>query len=339
MGHGAKTSRIDRSDRINRENLRKRKSLLENFRLKVFRVVAAHLNFSRAAEELLLSQPAVTLQIRALEEDLGVPLFDRRGGQIILTPGGQALLPYAEKLKEISDEALAAVTAASGMQAGNLSLGASQTIGQYLLPKFVACFLHENPRVNITAMSGNSDQMLEALITHKIQLALIEGPALRKDVHIEAFMEDQMVLAVPASHEWADTEIELDMLKNAPLLMREFGSGSRRVIESALARCGIKRKDLQVRMELDSTEGLLSAVEADLGVTFVSQWAARNHLALKTIKLVHVRGLKLSRKFSLAYPTGPVPTGTAAAFRSYLLALSREWKPRPAKTVKHGKTR
>jgi DNA-binding transcriptional LysR family regulator len=312
---------------------------VENFRLKVFRVVAAHLNFSRAAEELLLSQPAVTLQIHTLEEYLGVPLFDRRGGRITLTPGGQALLPYAQKLKDLSDEAFTAVASASGMQVGSLSIGASQTIGQYLLPNFVACFLHENPRVNITAMSGNSDEMLEALIAHRIQLALIEGPALRKDVHIEAFMEDQMVLAVPASHEWADTEIELDMLKNAPLLMREFGSGSRRVVENALARCGIKRKDLHVRMELDSTEGLLSAVEAGLGVTFVSQWAARNHLALKTIRLAHVRSLKLSRKFSLAYPTGPAPTGTAAAFRSYLLALSQEWKPRSAKTVRHDKAR
>ena len=312
---------------------------MENFRLKVFRVVAAHLNFSRAAEELLLSQPAVTLQIRALEEELGVPLFDRKGGQITLTPGGLALLPYALKLKDVSDEALAAVILASGMQAGSLALGASQTIGQYLLPNFVAGFLHDNPRANITAMSGNSDQMLEALIAHKIQLALIEGPALRKDVHVEPFMEDRIVLAVPASHEWAETEIEVDMLRNAPLLMREFGSGSRRVVENALSKCGIKRKDLHVRMELDSTEGLLSAVESGLGVTFVSQWAARNHVALNTIKLVHVRDLKLSRKFSLAYPTGPVPTGTAAAFRAYLLALSRERLSGTAKIEKRSRTK
>ena len=312
---------------------------MENFRLKVFRVVAAHLNFSRSAEELLLSQPAVTLQIRALEEEMGVPLFDRKGGQITLTPGGLALLPYALKLKDVSDEALAAVTLASGMQAGCLALGASQTIGQYLLPNFVAGFLRDNPRANITAMSGNSDQMLEALIAHKIQLALIEGPALRKDVHVEPFMEDRIVLAVPASHEWAETEIEVDMLRNAPLLMREFGSGSRRVIENALSKCGIRRKDLHVRMELDSTEGLLSAVESGLGVTFVSQWAARNHVALNTIKLVHVHDLKLSRKFSLAYPTGPVPTGTAAAFRTYLLALSRERLSSTTRIGKRSRTR
>src|ERR1700760_1134440 len=139
---------------------------MENFRLKVFRCVAHHLNFSRAAEELLLTQPAVTQQIKALEEECGVPLFDRSGGHITLTPGGQALLPYAEKLKIISDEALAAVASASGRNAGQLAIGASQTIGQYLLPNLVAGFLRGNPRITITAVSGNSDAMLEALSAH-----------------------------------------------------------------------------------------------------------------------------------------------------------------------------
>jgi LysR family transcriptional regulator, transcriptional activator of the cysJI operon len=301
---------------------------MENFRLKVFRAVALHLNFSRAAEELLLTQPAVTQQVKALEEECGVPLFDRSGGHITLTPGGQALLPYAEKLKIISDEAFAAVASASGRNAGQLAIGASQTIGQYLLPNLVAGFLRENPRVTVSAMSGNSDEMLETLVSRHIQLALIEGPALRKDIHVEPFMEDHMVLVVPASHEWADNQINVSMLKDAPLLMREFGSGSRRVVENALTEAGIKKKELNTRMELDSTEGLLSAVEAGLGVTFVSRWAVRNQLALGTLKLARVRGLKLSRMFSIAYPAGPEPTGNAGVFRKFLLARSMELMPR-----------
>jgi DNA-binding transcriptional LysR family regulator len=301
---------------------------MENFRLKVFRVVATHLNFSRAAEELLLTQPAVTQQIKALEDEYGVPLFDRSGGRIALTPGGAALLPFAEKLKAISDEAFAAVASAAGKHGGKLALGASQTIGQYLLPKLVAGFLRENPRISITAASGNSDAMLEALVAHRIQLALIEGPALRKDIHVEPFMEDQMVFVVPASHEWADHEIDISLLKAAPLLMREFGSGSRRVVENALAKAGLKKKEINVRMELDSTEGLLSAVEAGLGVTFVSRWAVRNQLSLGTLKLARVRNLKLSRMFSLAYPAGPAPTGSAGAFRAFLLSQSNELTPR-----------
>lgn len=301
---------------------------MENFRLKVFRVVATHLNFTRAAEELLLTQPAVTQQIKALEDEYGVPLFDRSGGRISLTAGGQALLPFAEELKAISDEAFAAVANASGKQGGQLAIGASQTIGQYLLPNLVAGFLRENPRVAFTAMSGNSDAMLEALIAHRIQLALIEGPALRKDIHVEPFMEDQMVLVVSSSHEWADHDVDISMLKEAPLLMREFGSGSRRVVESALAQAGLKKKELNTRMELDSNEGLLSAVEAGLGVTFVSRWAVRNQLSLGTLKLARIRGLKLSRMFSLAYPAGPAPSGNAGAFRTFLLARSMDLTPR-----------
>src|SRR5271170_1329272 len=249
--------------------------MIENFRIRVFRAVAQHLNFSRAAEELLLTQPAVTQQIKALEDEYGVPLFDRSGGRIALTSAGKSLLPYANQLKEIADEAYEAVTGAAGNKGGKLALGASQTIGQYLLPNLVAAFLGENPRVAVTAISGNTDAMLEALAARRIQLAMVEGPGLRKDLHIEHFMEDQMVLVVPASHEWADHEITLEEFKSAPLLMREFGSGSRRVVERALAKAGLKKKDIHTTMELDSTEGLLSAVEAGLGITFVSRWAVR----------------------------------------------------------------
>ncbi len=305
---------------------------MENFRLKVFRVVARHLNFTRAAEELLLTQPAVTQQIKALEGQYGLPLFDRVGGRISLTAAGAALLPYAEQLKALSDQAFEAVTGTSGAHAGTLTLGASQTIGQYLLPNFVAAFLREHPRVVVTAVSGNTDAMLDAVAEHRVQLALIEGPGLRKDLHIEPFMEDQMVLIVPASHEWAGQTIHIQSLCQAPLLMREFGSGSRRVIESALARAGLRKKDLRTVMELDSTEGQLSAVEAGLGVTFVSQWSVRHQLALRTLGIARVKGLKLTRKFSLAYPSGPLPSGNAEAFRSFILAHSRSSQPSQAST-------
>ena len=301
---------------------------MEKFRLKVFRAVARHLNFTRAAEELLLTQPAVTQQIKALEEEYGLPLFDRSGGHIALTPAGAGLLPYAEQLKALSDEAFAAVTSIAGGYAGKLALGASQTIGQYILPNLIAAFLREQPRVAVTAISGNSDAMLEAVVALRVQLALVEGPALRKDVHVQPFMEDQMVLVVPSSHEWADQQIPLASLRDAPLLMREFGSGSRRVIENAFSRAGLKKRDLKTTMELDSTEGLLSAVEAGLGVTFVSRWAVRNQLALGTLRLARVEGLHLSRMFSLAYPAGPKPLGAVGAFHQFVLARAHDSTPR-----------
>ena len=303
--------------------------MLENFRIRVFRAVAHHLNFSRAAEELLLTQPAVTQQVKTLEDELGVPLFDRSGGRITLTAGGKVLLPLADQMKQISDQAFAAVAETSGEQAGELAVGASQTIAQYLLPNFIAGFIKAHPRIRIVARSGNTEAMLDALVAHQIHLALIEGPDRRKDLNIEPFFQDHMVLVVPTNHEWADQEVDIEALKQQPLLMREFGSGSRRVVEKALVAAGLQKKDLRIQMELDSTEGLLSAVEAGLGVTFVSRWAVRNQLSLGTLKIARVRGLKLSRQFSIAYPAGPAPTGNVGAFHRFLLSTSLELTPRP----------
>ena len=145
---------------------------IENFRLIVFRIVAKHSSFSRAADELLLTQPAVTQQIKALEEQFGIPLFQRGGGRISLTPGGVALLPFAEKIRVLSEQAVAAVANAYGQKAGEISVGASQTIAQYLLPAFLAAFLGSNPQVRVTARSGNTDQMLAALVSGDVQIAL-----------------------------------------------------------------------------------------------------------------------------------------------------------------------
>ena len=303
--------------------------MLENFRIRVFRTVARHLNFSRAAEELLLTQPAVTQQVKALEDELGVPLFDRSGGRITLTAGGKVLLPLADQMRDISDQAFTAVAETSGEQAGELAVGASQTIAQYLLPNFIAGFIKVYPRIRIVARSGNTEAMLDALVAHQIQLALTEGPEQRKDLNIEPFFQDHMVLVVPTNHEWADHEVDIEALKQQPLLMREFGSGSRRVVEKAIVAARLKKKDLRIQMELDSTEGLLSAVEAGLGVTFVSRWTVRNQLSLGTLKIARVRGLKLSRQFSIAYPAGPAPAGNVGAFYRFLLSTSLELAPRP----------
>ncbi len=301
---------------------------MENFRLKVFRTVAHHLNFRRAAEELFLSQPAVTQQIKALEDEIGLPLFDRAGGRVVLTPVGTILFGYAQKLKLLAEEAAQAIAEESGSTIGRLSLGASQTIGQYLLPNLMAGFLRENPRVELTAMSGNTDTVLEALTSHSIDLALIEGPALRRDIVVEPFMEDHMVLVAPAGHEWTEHEIKIGTLAAGPLLMREQGSGSRRVVEQALEHVGLRLRDLRIPMTLDSTEGLLSAVEAGLGSAFVSRWAIRNQLTLGTLKIVRVKGLQLPRMFSIAYPTGPVPSGNAGAFHRFVLSRSNSLTPR-----------
>jgi len=305
---------------------------MENFRLKVFRTVARHRNFRIAAEDLLLTQPAVTQQIKALESELDTALFDRSGGKITLTPAGLALLPFVERLAALADEARQAVAATSGRKAGKLTLAASQTIGQYLLPKLIAAFLADNPRVEVHVISGNTQAVLEAVLDHKTtaraDLGLIEGPAMRQDVHLTPFMQDHMVCIVPAGHEWANEDVSLDQLQQATYLTRELGSGSRRIVEQALEAAGVRVKDLRIRMTFDSTEALLSAVEAGLGIAFVSRWAVRSQLALGTLQTARIRGLQLARMFSIALPVGPEPGGLTGAFHRFLLERAESLAPR-----------
>src|SRR3984885_3324134 len=302
--------------------------VMENFRLRVFRAVAHRLNFRMAAEELLLTQSAVTQQIKALESELDVPLFDRAGGRVSLTPAGAALLPFAERLAALSEEAREAVASTAGGSAGRLALGASQTIGQYLLPKLIAGYLQENPKVEISVLGGNTQTILEALVEHKVQLCLIEGPAMRRDVQVDPFMQDHMVCVVPAGHEWADEEIDVKELQQTKLVTRELGSGSRRIVEQAFEKAGLDLKKLRLVMTFDSTEGLLSAVEAGLGIAFVSRWAVRNQLALGTLRVARVRGLNLARMFSLATVAGPEPAGIARAFHRFVLERAEGLAPR-----------
>jgi DNA-binding transcriptional LysR family regulator len=205
-----------------------------------------------------------------------------------------------------------------------------------LLPRLIAGFLQENPKVQISVMGGNTQTILEALAEHRVQICLIEGPAMRRDVQVEPFMEDHMVCVVPAGHEWADEEVDVKELQQALLVTRELGSGSRRIVEQALERAGLEVKKLRLAMTFDSTEGLLSAVEAGLGIAFVSRWAVRNQLALGTLKLTRVRGLNLARMFSLATSAGPEPAGIVRTFQRFVLERAEGLTPRATGRSKRG---
>jgi DNA-binding transcriptional LysR family regulator len=293
---------------------------LANFRLKVFRAVAEQRSFRRAGEQLYLSQPAVTLQIKALEEDLGVSLFDRTGVHIALTRAGEVLLAYVRRIDDLLSEADQALAALGGTTGGELRLGVSTTISQYVLPRMLGEFRREYPQVRVSVQSGNTEEIVTALEEQRVGLGLIEGPARRRDVHAEAFLDDELVLMVPASHEWAGgTRVQAKQLIGVPLLMREQGSGTRRVVELALERAGVKLKALSIALELDSTEAIKSAVEAGLGVGFASRWATYKEVEMGTLRVVEIDGLRVLRQFSLVYPSGPEPQGPMAAFRRFAL--------------------
>ena len=291
---------------------------LENFRLKVFRAVAEQLNFRRAAERLFLSQPAVTLQIKALENDLGVRLFDRSAGRISLTSHGELLLDYAKKLASLAAEAEQQLGAQDGNVRGELSLGVSTTIAQYVLPRLLVAFLDEHPQVQFSLRSGNTREIVELLLDSQVAIGLIEGPARERGVHTEPFMEDELVLI--ARPDFRSNQLSRAQLLACNLLMREQGSGSRRVVETALRNAGFKLKCFNKVMDLDSTEAIKSAVEAGFGVGFVSRWAISKELELGALRMVEVAGLKVTRHFSLLSRTGPELQGPPAAFRAFAIA-------------------
>jgi LysR family transcriptional regulator, transcriptional activator of the cysJI operon len=294
---------------------------LENFRLKVFRAVAEHLNFRIAAEHLFLTQPAITLQIKALEDDLGVRLFDRAANRVSLTPQGLLLRGYAEKIATLLTQAEQEISTEDGKVSGDLSLGVSTTIAQYVLPRLLGAFLDEHPRVQFSVHSGNTSQIVQLLMENKLPIGLIEGPTRDRGIRAEPFMEDELVLITPPAFE--SSHLSRDRLVASNLLMREHGSGSRHVVETALEKAGLRLKSFKKVMNLDSTESIKSSVEAGLGIGFVSRWAISKELELGALKLAEVPGLRITRHFSLISRTGPKPQGPAAAFRTFALGRAR----------------
>lgn len=299
---------------------------LENFRLVVFRAVAEQRSFRKAAEELYLTQPAVSLQVKALENDLGVQLFDRSATSAQLTAAGTILLDYSRRVQKLLAHAEAKIAALSGNHAGQLTLGASTTIAQYVLPRMLGEFCAKNPRVLPALISSNTEGIVEAVREGRVALGLIEGPPRSREVQTEPFLRDELLLIAPAAHEWAELRsITCGDLAGAPLLMRERGSGSRRIVEIALERHGIKRRALHIVMELDSTEAIKSAVEAGLGVGFISRWAIAKDLRLgHNFKIVEINGLRLHRDFLMVMAKGPELQGPALEFRRFLIARAGE---------------
>jgi len=288
---------------------------VEPFRLRVFRIVAEELSFTRAAERLFLTQPAVTMQVKNLEEDLGLRLFDRTGQRIALTAAGTALLDYARRIAALCADAERDLAALKGETRGRLALGASTTIAQYLLPRLAGQFLAAFPVIELSILSGNTEEVVGALVEGRIALGLIEGPPNRADVKCQPFVEDEIVLVVPPSHEWAGMDsVDSAAIRSAKVILRERGSGTRQVVEDALKRARIDARKLHIALELDSTESIKSAIEAGIGIGFVSRWALAREVALGLLRVVPVRGLRIRRHFQFVFCAGPTPAGIEGEF-------------------------
>jgi DNA-binding transcriptional LysR family regulator len=294
--------------------------LLENFRLKVFRAVAEHLSFRKAGEALYLTQPAVTLQIKALEEELATKLFERSASGVTITEAGKVLLQYAGQMHQLADEAQVRLAALKGETTGELVLGASTTIAQYVLPSLLADFSRIYPAIRLQVFSKNTEDVAEGVANGRFALGLIEGPPKRRDLRIQPWFDDELLLVVPAGHEWAVLGvIAAEALVGAPLVMRELGSGSRHVVEDGLQKAGIRLGSLRVVMELDSTEAILSCIEAGLGVGFVSEWALVRRADSHRLAVLRLSGGKIGRTFALVSTQGPELHPSTIAMQRFLL--------------------
>ncbi|QNI35678.1 LysR family transcriptional regulator [Edaphobacter albus] len=304
--------------------------MIENFKLHVFRVVADSLNFSKAAEELHLTQPAITSQVRTLEEGLGIALFDRIGRNAKLTPAGATLLHYVRQIEILTNEAVAALAPFGIKEGSELNIGASHTIGNYLLPKILPKMLGEWPKLRIHVSTGSSSDVLNALINHEVSVGLIEAPAHRPDLKIERFFEDELCLILPLNHRWAKKSIlRAAEIIQEPILLREAGSGMRRFVEEYLERNGVLRQQLHTTIDLNSTEAIISSVEAGLGIGFAPRMALEKSLRAGAVKVIALENGPISRELSIVLLGGPVNGGPLTELLNLLRSLSRISMPKP----------
>ncbi len=285
--------------------------------LQVFRSVARHRSFSRAAEDLVISQPAVSAQIKSLEQVLGVPLFQRTGRGVELTEAGRQLLPYAERLLDLLDEALAAVHELRCAQRGQVRVAASTTAGIYVVPKALGAFHRAYPGVELSLDVLNRFAVQQRLLAGDADVAimgLIEDP---QDLEIEQFLPNELVvIASPRHHLARRHQIPLDEIAREPFLVREIGSGTRADMERIFAEAGLSPR---VAMELRSNGAIKQAVAADLGIAVMPRDAIGLEVETGRLIVLDVQGFPVRRWWSLVRRAGRTPSAAADALWNFLL--------------------
>ncbi|HAT50465.1 MAG: LysR family transcriptional regulator [Nitrospirae bacterium] len=271
-------------------------------RLRVFHAVAKHLSFTRAAEELYLTQPAVTFQIRQLEEHFNTRLFDRHHNRISLTEAGETVFDYAERILELYRETEKAVNEMTGETRGIIKLGASTTIGEYLLPPILSGY-HENfPRVQIRLSVDNTSLVVRKLEDATIDMGMVEGPVSNKNIAVAPCFEDELVVIFAPGHPFESMEeIPLAKLKEYPFVSREEGSGTRMVISEHLGKGGLSYDQLDMILELGTTESVKAAVEGGVGFSIISSVALRKELQLNSLRIGRIKGIRFKRLLNFVF--------------------------------------
>jgi DNA-binding transcriptional LysR family regulator len=269
--------------------------------LLIFHKVAEHQHFTRAAEALYISQPAVSKQVHELEKTLGQALFVQIGRHVHLTEAGRTLFDYTQRIFALSDEAELVLEELHELKRGRLVVGASTTIGTYLLPQLLGSYRQRYPHIELTLTIANASEIQERLVQNRVEIGFIEGAVTHEDLGARVWRQDQLVLIAPAATPLlAQQPLTIEALAHEAFILREAGSGTRTVLEEALARRGLP--PLSPSLELGSTEAIKNAVAAGLGISFVSEHTIQLERAAQLVVVVPLEDFTVTRSLSLVYP-------------------------------------
>ena len=287
---------------------------MDTRQLASFCAVVDHESFSQAAEQLGVTQPAVSLQIRSLEKRLGRRLLDRSGRRVEPTEAGQRLYRSAQRMLALEEQLVEEVADASeGELAGTLQLGASTGPGGSVVPLLLCEFQHANPTVGVALTVSDTQTIVDQVAGRELAAGIVGAARRHRGVTFEPLFRDQVVLACPPGHAFAGRTISLDELQAEPLMVMQEGAGVRQVIDDALRAAGLRHR-LDVKLELGLQESVKSAVAAGHGVSFISRSAIEAELSTGAIASARVEGLDPAREISLATATGRTLPRNAAAF-------------------------
>lgn len=290
-----------------------------NDSMRVFLTVVDKKSFSKAAKALFLTQPAVSFQIQMLEEYYGTRLFDRVSRNISLTEAGHLLLRYANEMSSLQSELEREMQELTGTAKGRLMIGASTTIGEYIIPYLMGTFKKKYPEVQLTLEVGNTEDIETKIHDTSLDIGLVEGPVSTKDIEKEFFLKDQLVLIVPSDHPLAQQEkVSVFELDKYPYISREKGSGTRIETEQHMKKAGFSPNNLNVIMELGSTSAIKAAVESGLGVSIISKWAAKEKVRIGKLAQLNFEEDSFVREFNIIYHKKKFRTQAAEEFLHFL---------------------
>lgn len=285
--------------------------------LATFQVVAKHCSYVRAAEELHFSQPAVSAQIRQLEESMGIKLFDKIGRKTHLTQAGEELYLYSQKIFALIDETMETMEALRSPYHGRLSVGADTTVGTYVVPKLLGNFHQLYPDVEITLEVVNRGYLVDALVNNRIDMVIMGKIPTEVPVFAAPFAPNELVLVAPPTHRLAGcVRVPFAELAREHFLLREVGSGTRSALESAFQEAGLP---LQVSMQVGNNSAIKQGVASGLGIALISRVALDMELETNRLVILDVEGFPIMRQWRLVHLKDKNLSATARAFKHFIL--------------------